>query len=437
MADHESHGPAQPFERDEPWLIYDARESLGKRAGLHALIVGVSDYTHLPLVPDEARPATLGLTKLNSTSLSACRILRWLLQPKGTLRVPLSTCRMMLSAGVPEHHRIRQEGLLHDDGHVSPTGTAHLLVNDSAAVPRATLDNFLAAAEGWRKDAMDADAMTFFYFAGHGSHRSGNQAVLLLDGFGHGVGSILHHSVGTDSLHDGMAPSNVQPTVASMQLYFVDACRNLSDVLGRFTNEEPSRAYSVGSRPGPDVRTAPMYFATAPGTHAYADPKDGSFFSQALIQCLDNDAADHVEVSGRSVWQVDVPTLGRRLPVVVKDLAKQVGTWQPVVKGGIQGDPGDSAIVTLPGAPDVTVTLEVFPRNAVAVTQPRVTSRATNAAVHLDRPLSPHPHTAQWKGGFYDYAAEIVPPTTPFVGHPAKPTLLLPPHASIELRVEP
>ena len=58
--------------------LFDRREELGNEPGVHALIVGVSDYSNLAGYDDPAREQHWGMKKLGSAALSAYRIHQWL-----------------------------------------------------------------------------------------------------------------------------------------------------------------------------------------------------------------------------------------------------------------------------------------------------------------------------------------------------------------------
>ena len=137
-------------------LVVDNRNALGDQPGLHALIVGVSQY---PSLEGGATPVAdpWGMGQLTSTASTAHMIAEWL---KGALLpVPLATIRLLLSPAASEGHLA---------GIADP----------------ATLDNVIAEADAWRTDASsNRDSRTFFYFAGHGIQRNKEDAVFCLAGF--------------------------------------------------------------------------------------------------------------------------------------------------------------------------------------------------------------------------------------------------------------
>lgn len=176
--------------------IVDNRAALQGKPGLHAFIVGVSGYPHLPASENEpSNPQGLGMRRLTSTSLTAQVMYRWLFDrdAKGLLPVPLATCRLLLS----------------------PSTTELAIDQTLGNAPAATVDNFLQAADAWRTDAAsDQKNVTLFYFAGHGVQREKGDAVLLLEEFGNGLGPTLLKAVDMHSIVYGMTTSATRPNMA-------------------------------------------------------------------------------------------------------------------------------------------------------------------------------------------------------------------------------
>src|SRR5688572_12244185 len=139
-----------------------------KGRGLHALIVGVSSYSHLPGGDRATTTNAFGMEQLTSTSLSAWKVYQWLLDHKDRLAAPLASVRLLLS---PSQREL--DNALKD-------------IPNIATIDRATRANFDREAKNWRKAAeKNEDDYTFFYFAGHGVQRSTpNDAVMLMEDYG-------------------------------------------------------------------------------------------------------------------------------------------------------------------------------------------------------------------------------------------------------------
>jgi hypothetical protein len=135
-------------------LIIDRRKEISS-AGLHVLVVGVSNYERLPppgVAPVRDGPETYDLHQLESAALTACAWVETLTAlPAGVqLTRPLKTCRLLLSPSATEAAGVRAVlARLHVTG-----------------VPPATREAVRSACIDWRSDA-EADgkeALTVFYF---------------------------------------------------------------------------------------------------------------------------------------------------------------------------------------------------------------------------------------------------------------------------------
>src|SRR5947207_37494 len=124
-------------------LIFDNRANLQGKPGLHALIAGVSAYPHLPAVTGTPATDILGMQQCTSTSYSAYMIIRWLEGWQTRLRVPLATCRLLLS---PSPDEVAVEAQL------------------NVLTEACTQNNFRTAARQWRADASShKENVAFFY----------------------------------------------------------------------------------------------------------------------------------------------------------------------------------------------------------------------------------------------------------------------------------
>lgn len=394
-------------------LLVNELPNLQGRPGVHALIVGVSAYRFLPTGNQAGTPESLGLRQLSSTALSAYRVFRWLESRQQNLPLPLATCRVLLSPSAEET--------------VSEPALAGL-------AQAATLENFLREARDWRQDAAgNEENMTFFYFAGHGAQRTREDGVILLEDFGDGLGGPLKNAVDVGNIFKGMAKSNAFPSMAQTQLYFVDACR---DFLTSFRNYEPDDATQVFrvQLTGEDRRRAPIFFAAAPGTRAYARIGEQTLFSQALLECLSNDAADFKELNGQERWCVSVHSLSEALTQRIADLNELEGADQEIVVGGL----GQEAVISyLDGAPSVRVVLEVEPPEAMQVTRLEVLDDQGGPGPQLPFPLEPHPYSCTWPAGFYTIHATISPPDARYVDRPGRARPVMPPRYPKKVRVTP
>jgi hypothetical protein len=311
-------------------LILDDRAVVAG-PGVHALIVGVSDYVNLPDQDDPPSDATWSLTKLSSPALSAFKIFDYI-RTSG-LRLPLKTVRLLLS---PSQKELAAEPRL---AGATPTRAT-----------RQALENFAA---DWRRDAsVSPDDMTLFYFAGHGTQRGPEEAVLMLEDF-LGSASPLGRCFEIGNLRGGMAPSPTFPNIALTQFYFVDACMDRNAKLKTFVNPTVPEIFGVELNVV-DRRAAPLMYSTVDGAIALGRNGKPSHFAEALALGLDRAAEEADEVT--ELWGVTTLTLKNSLDLYYT--RNNLGTL--VKLGSIVGSP---VIRILPGPPDVDISVEVQPDN--------------------------------------------------------------------------
>jgi len=244
-------------------LVVDNRNALQDRPCMHAFIAGVSKYPHLPGGMGTPAPDSYGLRQLSSAAISAYKIYSWLLNRKNHFTVPLATCRLLLSA-------------THDEEIIEP--------NLYDLADSCTLNNFLIEAHQWRDDAAsNQNCVTFFYFVCHGVQRSTEDAVLLLEDFGDGIGGPLKNSIEFKDLFDGMAASRKRPNIAQTQLYFVDTCRIIPEEFKQFQWKNATPVFNDAELSIRDDRRAPVFYAAVPGSRAYARPKKQTIFCETLL----------------------------------------------------------------------------------------------------------------------------------------------------------
>jgi hypothetical protein len=318
-----------------PPLVVDNRATVAG-PGLHAFIVGVSEYLHMPDPgPNIDLDRAFGMAKLASPALSAFRIYQWLTGlGKGSLAVPLKTCRLLLAPSALEKQREPALTQIPDAG-------------------PATRDDFVDAAHGWRSDASDAEqSITLFYFAGHGVRKESEESIITLEDFGQPNRPRLQNAVSVDNLRKGMAPTPSRPVVAATQFYFVDACRNT-----------PQQMSSFAAMPTPitwdpeanllDKRATPTYFAVVDGGLAIARKGTTTVFCEALLHALGRGA--EVAVDDGS-WPVTSLTLKRAID---RYLQRTHGNAAPAVD--LRGAVAEPTLVHLPQAPPVEIDIEVEP----------------------------------------------------------------------------
>jgi hypothetical protein len=206
------------------------------------------------------------------------------------------------------------------------------------------------AAE-WRKDASNnAEDMTFFYFAGHGTQRGSEDSVLMLDDFLTSDAS-LNECFEMHNLRSGMAPTPKRPNIALTQFYFVDACMDRNAKLRTFLNPTVPQVFGIELSDA-DRREAPMIFSTVDGTIALGRSRKPSHFCQALTQAFERGAEEPNPVTEK--WSVTATTMKNALDYYYDK--NKLGTH--VTMGSLVGSP---VIRHLAGPPDVDISVEVQP----------------------------------------------------------------------------
>jgi len=151
-----------------------------------------------------------------------------------------------------------------------------------------------------------------------------------------------------------------------------------------------------------------VLYATAGGDQSYGRRGEGSVFSKALIECLEGDAGDLEEVSGREEWVVTLHRLVRALKTKYEDINAAKGTdlfFDP------SGTSRDALVCRLRDRPSAEIVFMIDPETALPET--RITYRDGDPAAQpfsLPKPLAPYPHSLRVPAGYYTIHAELDPP---------------------------
>jgi Caspase domain len=385
-------------------LIFGARGSAAKKPGIHALIVGVSDYPHL--LGGSARLATqhMGMKQLSSAALTAFKVYRWLMDKP--LSLPLASVRLLLSPSQKELDIEKElEGIVKQ-------------------VDRATLNNFLTAAREWQEDAVtDPNNITLFYFAGHGVQRTSGDHVLLLEDFGDGIGGTLRNSVNTQNLVGGMAASATNNNMARAQLYFLDACRVAPTVFKEFEWMNTADVWDV-KRATFDNRAAVIFRASLPGDKAYALVGKQTVFSKALLDCLEGGAGKLDNESGK--WYVSTNSLHGALQYYINETTEGQEAEQEYKADGVGGH--QVVIRYLENAPPVELIVPVEPPEAFPDTVVEVFDEQNTPCQAQSGQNESH-YSYHLPGGYYTVKAKLTETDQRRLERPQKMILLEPPKA--------
>jgi uncharacterized membrane protein len=317
-------------------LVLDRRETYGRRPGMHALIVGAARYPYLSSRRD------LQLPDLPSAATTALAIHHWLVHERYDPTVPLTTCRLLLSA---------QSEVLES-------------IDVADRVSSASLQNLLVAAHELREDAGGhAENIVFVYLVGHGGRSLSTGQVFLTEDFGSPVGSLLHNAVDVSSLIDGLAISDARPEMARTQTFFLDMSRTTIPELEPYLlADQPTRLYDFDPWSAePDRRAVSTFFAASLGEPAFARHNQLTPFGNAFLESLDGRAGElQATPSGRE-WVVTSRSLFNSIQHEMEK-AYRSGFNRGVETVQASGTLGEGApIHYLREPPRVNVTINVSP----------------------------------------------------------------------------
>jgi len=184
-----------------------------RTAGVHAIIIGVSDYPYLAdgsAPPADRAPDNGGLRQLEVCAKTAAKIFDWLSTSGEVAGAPLATCRLLLAPRSDERAEVDQL-----------TGGTYGSA-DFAAVR--------AAIEAWGDDIMaggtEADPnVAFFFFSGHGTEYMASPALLCRDILNPKSAVASHKAVAFYSLCQAVKTLGIDRA-----LLFIDACRDVPAV---------------------------------------------------------------------------------------------------------------------------------------------------------------------------------------------------------------
>ena len=235
--------------------------------GLHALVIGVSDYRFLPedgQFPDP-KHFTLGLTKVSIPATGAFRVATWLRDHYWHPEVKIKTIDLLLS---PHAKEITPE-TNPPKGEVDEMRAR--LAAEAGTLARPDTLNVEQALKSWRRrcEGQPGD-VALLYVSGHGIQwGSKDDAIVLLEDFGESEDLFLKRAIDIGRTMKGMAGDEMPQT----QLYFVDACQIQPDEHASF--EDAGDPVRLSSKFGiTDLRSAPIYFGAV--SQSAAKGKNGT-----------------------------------------------------------------------------------------------------------------------------------------------------------------
>lgn len=376
-------------------VVFDANLP-ASQAQAHALVIGVGEYPHLVGGNLAPAPLSMGLGQLTSSALSAERFANWLMDDLKNPATPLGSVDLLLS---PDQF--------------TPTGKA------AVSVERATLANIKTAFNRWypRCHAKKENVAVLF-FAGHGLERA--IQVLLAEDFGDPASlNIWDHAIDFTSTWYGMGECN-----ASTQCYFIDSCRETPLDLLKTSN---LNAYVLKTTQLTQFQDRDAYIlkAAAPGKKAYGPQNGVSYFTQALIRCLEGIGAAYWN---GHVWKVTTASVTDATIRLMRRTKPAGGQVLTCTRGGESSF--TSEIHEFSG--DATVLTQITCDPAAAL--PQATLSVTNGTTVAQKR---QPQSAAWdvelSSGKYDVAAAFT--SAHFQNTSLSGILMMPPYTPVVVKV--
>lgn len=285
----------------------------------HALVIGVAHYRHLRGGSGPVMARNLGLQQLQAPRPSVREMVAFLADEYRNRAAPLATVDLLVSPTTPG-----AEG--------GPT---------MAAVK-------IAIQDWYGRCNSDPGNVAIFYFCGHGLER--DSQYLLMEDFGAFEGSLMGNALNMTRFHRGMAQC-----AAGTQLFFVDACREVSREL-RALVVSGGESVLEPRLDGNLARDAPILYATAQGRKAFARTGASTQYVQALLQSLRGAGASK-SPDDQDRWQVRY----HRLASVVGQLLRSTADGRSTQEVRTGGEAGDALVHELDGPPEVSVTVRCDP----------------------------------------------------------------------------
>lgn len=298
---------------DRPGLWVD--EDAGG-AGVHALVVGVSAYPHLDGGAGPPAQQTFGLGQLTVSALTAYRVFDWL----------------------RSRYRHRDKGVRTVQLMLSPTA-AELAAEPAmrGSFGDADYDSLETALGEWRQrlaslaPAAAESSRAVFFFSGHGLEVSQQKQILLPSDYLRPDKPSINRAVSTSNVKLGLLPLRVPD-----QMFFVDACRNGSELLGAVA-VDGAQIFNVldPHHNNPDVNSAIMY-GTASGAQSWSpDDVSGelSLFGRALLEAVSGRADVDVDAVPPTIWFDEVAKYANG--AIRRELRRQGSPARQAIRGDL------------------------------------------------------------------------------------------------------
>lgn len=294
-------------------MFFSAEDS--GQAQTHALIIGVGGYPHIA-DGEDPNPDVVNefgsLTQLTSAPRSAARFAEWVVERKDGWDAPLGSVDLLLSPVI-------------NDDFAMPTNA------DGSTPALATLGNVKTAYLEWKQRCnQHKDNIAIFYFCGHGGEKNLSLYLLCQD-FG------AENNIWDGAFNFTRTRDSFHTCAAERQLFFVDACRELTLGLLLF---DPTASPLEGARKitDPDCRFNFTQFAAPHNASAMGPVKGVSFYASALMHAMDGAAAKNVAgnwivTTGRIVDTLEEISRMQELPDDYNPIyAREINETAPILR---------------------------------------------------------------------------------------------------------
>jgi len=256
----------------------------GGAPAAHAIVVGVGDYPHLPGGTGPTTPKHGGLRQLSSPPVSAFTFANWLIDEFNNPGAPLASLSLLTADA--EALEFNHAAL---DAPVNPEPADGV--------------NVVRALREWKNlGDSNEDNLMLFFFCGHGVTRGLDGLTLLLSDYGYEPNMPMEGAIDFAAFQRGMAQC-----AASRQCFFVDACRQVSDIARNTTEQGKKVIQDDINRPFQSDWNYAVLFATIEGESAYGRKKKPSFYTDELVKALNGRAANNRNAQGE--WRVGTSEL--------------------------------------------------------------------------------------------------------------------------------
>jgi hypothetical protein len=300
---------------------------------VHALIIGVGGYRHLPGGAAEVDHHTVVTRQLHSPPRSALAFARWVRDEMRHPQAALGSVDVLLS---------------------SPKPLENL---DAAGLELPDTDAVVKGVKRWKAlCSSDPSNVALFFFCGHGITL--NSQLLLLEDFGGDPDRLLYSAVDLDQLVTGMSACR-----ASTQYFFVDACQEIPPQLRGFL---PGQTVPLLNAILTEDRREEwgVVSSTRLGHVAYGRQDRLTLFTEQILAALRGQAA--VERDGR--WLVSFSALHEAVSTLTSRHSPEKATPQfPASRLS-----GTRPLHVLPGPPQVNAGVCCAPAAATPEARVRI-----------------------------------------------------------------